>query len=217
MSYLKENWIKAVWFDAFWTLIDDSKRPHFNLAKIFKKYNLALKNTHLIKEVFPKNPHEYYEELFDFLFEKEWLWRTYINDVSDEDKKIIIKNYEKEINSYILRPQTDELLKKIKSKTDHIFLISNLSSLYINKVDELLNWYNFLFKLYSCEAWYQKTIKNTDIFDLSSEILNRKSWIVIPKNKILFTWDSNSNDIIAPKNAWFNSINIDTLIDKILN
>ena len=215
MKILKN--IQAVWFDAFWTLIDDSKKPNFNLAKIFKKYNLTLKDTHLMKEVYPQNIYEYYEELFDFLFEKEWLWRTYINHVSDEDKKTIIENYKKEIDSYTLIPQTKELLEKVKSKTDYIFLISNLSSLYVNKVEELLKWYDFLFKLYSCDTWYQKTIKNTNIFDLSSEILNRKSWIIIPKNKILFTWDSKANDIIAAKNAWFNSINIDRLRNKILN
>ncbi len=209
MSFLNKNWIKAVWFDAFWTLIDDSKKPNFNLSKIFKKYWLNIKDTDLIKQVYPENPYDYYEELFDFLFEKEWSKRTYKNSISQEDKDIILENYKKEINSYILKPDTERLLKKIKSEINYIFLISNLSSLYINKVEQLLKWQEFLFKIYSCEVWMQKTIKNTDIFDLTHEILNRKSWKIFRKNKILFTWDKEANDEIAPRKAWFQTINID--------
>ena len=162
MSFLKKNWIKAVWFDLFWTLIDDSKKPKFNLSRIFKKYWLKLKDTDLIKQVYTENPYDYYEELFDFLFEKEWSKRTYKNDVLEEDKDIILENYKKEINSYTLKPKTKKFLAKIKSEVDYIFIISNLSSVYINKVEELLKWEGFLFKIYSCEAWMQKTIKNTD-------------------------------------------------------
>ena len=68
--------------------------------------------------------------------------------------------------------------------------------------------------LIAISGWFSKIQSSNSG---SSEILNRKSWIIIPKNKILFTWDSKANDIIAAKNAWFNSINIDRLRNKILN
>ena len=216
MNFFKQNQIQAVWFDAFWTLIDDSKRPKFNLARIFKKYWLNLKETNLIVKQYSQNPEKYYQELFDYLFQKEWKWRSYKKDVSDKDKKIILENYYQEIESYSLRPQTDEFLEKIKSQVDSIFLISNLSSIYVNKVEELLKNHNFLFKIYSCDVWLQKTIKNTEIFDLSYEKL-KENWTIVKRNKILFSWDKKSNDEIAPKNAWFQAINIDKFRNIILN
>ncbi len=216
MTFLKSNWIEVIWFDAFWTLIDDGKRPKFNLARIFRKYWLNLRETDLIVKKYSEDPKKYYQELFDYLFQKEWKGRTYKKNVSEEDKKIILENYYQEIESYSLRPKTNELLEIIKSELQNLFLISNLSSIYICKVEELLTEHKFLFKIYSCNVWMQKTIKNTEIFDLSYKKLE-ESWITVKRNKVLFSWDKEANDEIAPRNAWFQAINIDELRRILLN
>ena len=216
MNILKD--IDAVWFDAFWTLIDTSNTPKKSIIiNIFKKYWLDIRGANLMTEQYTTNIEEYYEELFYTLFEIEWRWRSYNNDIEKRDKEKLIQTLKKEYSSYKLRDQTEELLNKIKKEVDFIFVISNLSSPYTIKVKELLKWQGFLFKTYSCEVWFQKTIKETRIFDISSEILNRKSHLTIPKKRILFTWDNIANDVKASENAWMKAIEINKLREIILN
>ncbi len=212
MAYL-EN-IHAVWFDAFWTLIDDSKRKGLKeVFWIFKKYWLKLSDWEVVIKDYPTNTEHYYEEIFNKLFKSKWDWESYLYDVSESDKNILQELIRNELKSYTLRKWTNDLLYTIKQNVDSIFLISNIASPYIKKVEELLPEWIFDFSLYSCREGVKKTLENTLIFDRAFENL----WEHMMREQILFTWDSTSNDIIAPQKAWMNTIHIDSLRANILN
>ncbi len=206
--------IHAVWFDAFWTLIDDSKRENLKeVFLIFKKYWLKLSNWGVVTSNYPSEIGLYYKKVFDYLFKIQWKGKDYLHDVSQEDKDVLKDLFNNELESYILREWTQELLSIIKQEVQSIFLISNVSSPYIKKVEELLPEWTFNFSLYSCIEWYKKTPDNTKIFDSAINRLPKS----VKRDQILFTWDKNSNDLVASKNAWMQSVHIDKLRKEILN
>ena len=201
--------IKAVWFDAFGTLIDDPKKHLFSdILYIIEKYWWNLKSLDLTTKKYPTEPKLFFERIFKDLWIDYW-------EVSQEDKGNLLNCFNQQYASYTLRPQTRELLKKIRGKVDSIFLVSNLASPYVVRVEELLDWEDFLFKIFSCDVWAKKSVEDTKIFDIAyDEFLRRE--ISISRQEILFTWDKESSDEIAPQKAWFKSINIKEFRKNIL-
>ena len=116
--------IEAFWSDGFWTLIDASNTPKNSIIiNIFKKYWLNIRDANLMTEQYSTNPKEYFEELFDNLFEIEGEWRSYNHDIKEIDKEKILETFYKGYNSYKLRDWTQELLEKIKKEVDFMFII----------------------------------------------------------------------------------------------
>jgi FMN phosphatase YigB (HAD superfamily) len=188
----------TVWFDAFWTLVEGSNSTDRYQHTLIKKYGWDMRKAQLLISPYPQTPEEYFKEVFPAS------WVSY-GQISDEEKKQLLKYYEEDYNNYKLFERTEELLETVKSQVDHIFLISNLSSLYIPVIEKLwlTNYFNFI--IYSCDFWAKKSVNSTDIFDWAYERINSN----IPRNKILYTGDKEGNDQVAPKKAWFDAVGIE--------
>jgi len=153
-----------------------------------------LSNYQLMEKDYWKNPDKYFS----------------IFNLQDNIKNELISLFHKEKKVYKLKPYTKELISYLKEQNKKIFLISNLSSLYISVVDELLWNFDFDLKVYSCYVWMKKSIQNPRIFNYTLESLKTKP------DKVIFTWDNIKNDVQAPRKIWINSILIDEFVKNIL-
>lgn len=196
---------KAVWFDAFWTLITESNKLDRLQFVLTKKYWWDMKKSNLLTTIYSQNIEDYLKETF----KSSWVD---FSDLSEEEKEKLMAAYQKDLDSYQLRESSEQLLEKVKNSVDQIFLVSNLSSLYIPVVEKLWLWNYFNFILFSCNEWLEKDINNPEIFELAC-----KKLVWIDKKKVIYTWDKEWNDEIAPKNAWFDAINIEKFREIILN
>jgi FMN phosphatase YigB (HAD superfamily) len=212
MNYLKENSIKAVWFDAFWTLIEGKNNSSKVFYKIIKKYWWDVSKINLLTTNYSSNPETFFKETII----KSWI--NY-NKIPQVEILNLLKTFNNDFENYKLIENTEKLIRKVKENVDYIFLISNLSSLYIPVIRKLglENYFNFVF--YSCEMWEKKTTNNPKIFNTANIYLNTlpDTKIIIPKKETLFVWDNYQADIIAPKNAWFETMDINKFRKKILN
>ena len=196
---------KAVWFDAFWTLITEANKLDRLQFVLTKKYWWDMKKSNLLTTIYSQNIEDYLKETF----KSSWVD---FSDLSEEEKEKLMAAYQKDLDSYQLRESSEQLLEKVKHSVDQIFLLSNLSSLYIPVVEKLWLWNYFNFILFSCNEWLKKDINNPEICELAC-----KKLVWIDKKKVIYTWDKEWNDEIAPKNAWFDAINIEKFREIILN
>lgn len=202
---MKISYYKAVWFDAFWTLVTQSNKFDRYLLKIVLKYWWDIKKAKLLTTKNPENIEWYMVSVLTLC----WLD---ISKIKGSELKTLIELYNSDLKNFKLRDNTIETLELTREKVDKVFLISNLSSLYIPVIKKLWLEQYFNFILYSCQEWVKKNIHSDEIFKKAHSKLE---WI--NKSEVIYTWDRKSNDEIAPQNAWFDSINIEKFKKIILN
>jgi len=187
----------AIWFDVFGTLIENNEAKKYGreIISILKKQVWDLSSYQLMERDYWKNPDKYFS----------------IFNLQDSVKNELISLFYKEKKSYKLKPYTKELIGFLKGQNKKVFLISNLSSLYVSIVEELLWNFDFDLKVYSCYVWMKKNIQNPEIFKQTLEFLR------IKPDKVIFTWDNIKNDVQAPSKIWINSILIGDFVNNILN
>ena len=212
MNYLEDNWIQAVWFDAFWTLIESRSTSVKYFYSLIKKYWWDASKIKFMTTNYSTNPELFYKETID----KSWID---FEQISNEEKDKLLLAFNEDFENYKLIDWTEKLIEQVKSQVDYTFLISNLSSLYIPVIQKLWLENYFTFVLYSCELWIKKTPHNTKIFDFAWVYLNTHpdTKIIIQRDKTIFTWDNPRDDIKSAKNAWFQAIEINNFKDIILN
>lgn len=154
------------------------------------------------------------EGYFKQTFEASWV--DYAS-ISEQEKSQLLTYYKNACNNYTLFDDTKELLEKVKSQVDTVFLISNISNLYIPVVEKLWLPNYFQFILYSCNFWAKKNPQCTKIFDWAYEKLNNNYEIFeITRDNIYKNKKQISNKIKSIKND-FIIVDIWWYFAKIIN
>ena len=189
-------------FDAFWTLIETTwaEKYYKKSLEILKKH-WDIKKLNLLTSKYPNFSKHYYENIL------KQLWKDKNSKVIDE--LVFLFNYEKEF--YKLKPYTKELLDLLKDEWKHISVVSNLSSLYVPILEDLLFHLPINKFYYSCELWIKK---NKDDLFIYKYVL-KDLWI--NSKQAIFTWDSLVNDVLWPSKLGIKSFLIDEFVKERLN
>jgi len=186
---------EAIWFDVFWTLIENKEaKKYWKQIMQLLKSNIDISSYKLMEKDYGTNPKKYFS----------------IFDLNEKINLELLDLFEKERQAYYLKPYTKALLRFLQNKWKKLFFISNLSSLYVPIVEQLLKDFDFDKKYYSCYLGLKKNVKNPEIFHKVVDDLQ------IPANKILFTGDNPINDLEAPKGIWIDTVHINGLVNNIL-
>jgi FMN phosphatase YigB (HAD superfamily) len=174
----------VIWFDVFGTLIENkcAKQYGKKILSVLQR-EIDFKSKDLLVNDYWNEPYEYFKNL--------WVNKNTIDD--------LVKLFELEKEKYFLKPYTTELIWKLRKYKKTIFLLSNLSSLYVPVVEKMLAPM-IKKRYYSCYLWMKKNLQNPKIFEYVANDL----WV--PTSSILFVWDSYKNDILASQKVWYNSM-----------